>query len=503
MTAANNSSPSDSADASLSASAVAVSPSTASAAASPATADSPTLSDTPSDLDFARSTALVIGAGASGRAAAELLVFLGARVRLYDQNPGATVPEGVEPVLGAADVPAGAFAGVDLMVLSPGVPPERFRAAQQQFAPQARVHGEMSLSLAIASARFGRLPTVLITGTNGKSTVTALTGALLAAGGLKPFVGGNLGVPLAAALLDLLRTGAPAPDALVLECSSFQLETLGHAATDVAMVLNITPDHLDRYPTLDDYAATKARVFTGLHTGGLALLDAGDGWTAFLRARVGAGRLVLVDDPDGARIVGPGPGDSLDLPGGDSFPRAALPIPGRHNSKNALFALLAARHLGVDPAACLRGLEGFHGLPHRMTFVRERAGVRFYDDSKATNVASVLASLDGFDRPFVLIAGGRAKGDDLTPLRELLRRSGRALVAIGESADSFYPLADGVVPARRASTMAEAVEVAAALAGPGDAVVLSPACASYDWFKNYGERGDTFARLVRALPAEK
>lgn len=534
MTAHDDPSRSPSADARLPASAADVSPSTASTAtttdspnsaspstdASPAPASTSTIASSSSrstdpaaisssavsassPTDFARSTALVIGAGASGRAAAELLVFLGARVRLYDQNPGAAVPDGVEPVLGAADVPAGAFAGVDLMVLSPGVPPERFRAAQRQYAPRARVHGEMSLSLAIAAARFGRLPTVLITGTNGKSTVTALTGALLAAGGLEPFVGGNLGVPLAAALLDLLRTGAPAPDALVLECSSFQLETLEGAATDVAMVLNITPDHLDRYPTLDDYAATKARVFTGLHAGGLALLDAGDGWTGFLRARVGAGRLVLVDDPGGARVVGPGPGDSLVLPGGDSFPRRALPIPGRHNSKNALFALLAARHLGVDPAACLRGLEGFHGLPHRMTFVRERAGVRFYDDSKATNVASVLASLDGFDRPFVLIAGGRAKGDDLAPLRELLRRSGRALVAIGESADSFHALADGVVPAHRASTMAEAVEVAAALAGSGDAVVLSPACASYDWFKNYGERGDTFARLVRALPAEK
>ena len=454
-------------------------------------------------LDFARTTALVIGAGASGCAAAELLVFLGARVRLYDQNPGATVPAGIVPVLGEPDLPPAALAGVDLMVLSPGVPPARFHAAQRAFAPGAQIHGEMSLSLAIAAQRFGRLPTVLITGTNGKSTVTALTGALLAAGGLRPFVGGNLGVPLATALLELLRTGAPAPDALVLECSSFQLETLGRAATDVAMVLNITPDHLDRYATLEDYAATKARVFAGLGGDGLALLDAGDGFTPFLRARVGADRLVVVDDPAGARIVGPGPGDSLVLPDGDSFPRRALPIPGRHNSKNALFALLAARRLGVGHGDCLRGLEGFHGLPHRMTFVRERAGVRFYDDSKATNVASVLASLDGFDRPFVLIAGGRAKGDDLTPLRDLLGRSGRALVAIGESADAFHALAEGVVEARRATTMAEAVEVAAALAGPGDAVVLSPACASYDWFKNYGERGDTFARLVRALPAEK
>jgi UDP-N-acetylmuramoylalanine--D-glutamate ligase len=262
----------------------------------------------------------------------------------------------------------------------------------------------------------------------------------------------------------------------------------------------LTPDHLDRYPTLDDYAGAKARVFAGLGATGLALLDAGDPWTARFRAGLLPRVPVLVDHPEGARVDGPGPGDSLVLPGGERYPRAALPIAGRHNSKNALFALLAARHLGVAPDACLRGLQGFHGLPHRMTFVRERAGVRYYDDSKATNVASVLASLDGFDRPVVLLAGGRAKGDDLAPLQALLRQSGRALVAIGESAERFFALADGVVPARRAASMAEAVAAAAALARPGDAVVLSPACASYDWFSNYAERGDTFARLVRALP---
>ncbi|HEY8377514.1 MAG TPA: UDP-N-acetylmuramoyl-L-alanine--D-glutamate ligase, partial [Nannocystis sp.] len=398
------------------------------------------------------------------------------------------------------DLPPAALAGIDLMVLSPGVPPARFRAALRDFAPDARIHGEMSLSLAIAAAAWGRLPTVLITGTNGKSTVTALTGALLQAGGRRPFVGGNLGVPLAAALLEILRDRRPAPDALVLECSSFQLETLERHPTDVAMVLNLTPDHLDRYPTLHDYAHAKARVFAGLVPGGLALLDAGDPWHAHFRASLAPRLPVLVDHPEGARIDGPGPGDSLVLPRDERYPRAALPLAGRHNSKNALFALLAARHLGIAPEDCLRGLSAFAGLPHRMTFVRERAGVRFYDDSKATNVASVLASLDGFDRPVVLIAGGRAKGDDLTPLRDLLRRSGRALVAIGEAADQFYALADGLVPARRASSMEEAVDLAAALARPGDAVVLSPACASYDWFKNYAERGDTFARLVRALP---
>ena len=444
-------------------------------------------------------TALVIGAGASGSAAADLLLTLGARVRIYDQRPGATLPAGAEAFLGPPTVPDAALAGIDLMVLSPGVPPSPFRAAQQRLAPHALVHGEMSLSLAVAAHRWGRLPTVLITGTNGKSTVTALTGALLAAAGRRPFVGGNLGVPLAAAVLAAIADDAPAPDSLVLECSSFQLETLGPHPSDVAMIVNLTPDHLDRYPTLGDYAATKARVLAGLVDDGLALLDAGDPWTPFFRERVRRGRPVLIDANPGAQIRGPGPGHTLELPDGETYPRELLHLAGRHNSKNALFALLAARHLGAPREACLAGLESFRGLPHRMVLVRELAGVTYYDDSKATNVASVLASLDGFDRPVVLIAGGRAKGDDLAPLRALLARGGRGLVAIGESTEQFFAVGDGVVPTLRATSMPAAVAAARGLARPGDAVVLSPACASYDWFKNYGERGDVFAALVRAL----
>ena len=452
-------------------------------------------------------TALVIGAAASGLAAAELLVSLGARVRIYDRNPEVRVPAGVTPFVGAETVPDAALADLGLLVLSPGVPPAPFLAARERLAPQAALHGEMSLSLAVAEHLWGRLPTVLITGTNGKSTVTALTGALLTAAGQRPFVGGNLGVPLAVAL----RT-AERPDSLVLECSSFQLETLSGAAVDVAMVLNLTPDHLDRYPTLEAYAATKARVFADLAPDGLALLDAGDPWTPYFQARVPRGRTLLVDGPPNipghtanipgpghtADILGPGPGHTLVLDGAE-YPRAALRLAGRHNSKNALFALAAATHLGASHAACLAGLAGFEGLPHRMVLVRELAGVTYYDDSKATNVASVLASLGGFDRRFVLIAGGRAKGDDLTPLRDLLGRAGAGLVAIGESTEAFHAVGDGVVPTLRATSMAAAVAAARSLARPGDAVVLSPACASYDWFKNYGHRGDTFAACVRDL----
>ncbi len=449
-------------------------------------------------------TVLIIGAGASGLATVALLLPLAAEVRLYDRRPGLELPPGVVPFLGDDTIPDAAVRGIDLMVLSPGVPPGPFLAARERLAPAAAVHGEMSLSLAVADELWGRLPTVLITGTNGKSTVTALTGALLAAAGRRPFVGGNLGVPLAAAFLAARQDPNAAPDCLVLECSSFQLETFTDDPTqarrvDVAMILNLTPDHLDRYATISDYATTKARALAGLGDDGLALFDAGDPWTHFFRDRVPAGHTVLVDASDGATIKGPGPGDTLVLADGETYPRAALHLAGRHNSKNALFALTAARKLGASREACLAGLERFVGLPHRMVHVRDLAGIAYYDDSKATNVASVLASLDGFERPFVLIAGGRAKGDDLGPVRELLVRQGRALVAIGDSCEQFFALADGVVPAARATSMREAVEHARCLARPGDAVVLSPACASYDWFKNYGERGDVFAACVHAL----
>ncbi|MBA3549845.1 MAG: UDP-N-acetylmuramoyl-L-alanine--D-glutamate ligase [Nannocystis sp.] len=485
-------------------------------------------------------TVLVIGAGASGLAAAALLLPLAAEVRVYDRRPAAELPPGAVPFLGADTIPDAAVLGIDLMVLSPGVPPAPFLAARERLAPAAAVHGEMSLSLAVADELWGHLPTVLITGTNGKSTVTALTGALLTAAGRRPFVGGNLGVPLAAAVLAGHLDPAAAPDCLVLECSSFQLETFPGDPeearhVDVAMILNLTPDHLDRYPSIEDYAATKARALAGIahHSPGVAhhspgspgvahhspgspsvahhspgspsvaLFDAGDPWTPFFARHVHADHVITIDadssSAQSASIRGPGPGDTLVLPDGETFPRAALRLAGRHNSKNALFALTAARHLGASPSACLAGLQSFVGLPHRMVHVRDLDDIAYYDDSKATNVASVLASLGGFERSFVLIAGGRAKGDDLAPLRDLLAAQGRALVAIGESSEQFFALAGGLVPAARASDMAEAVAHARRLARPGDAVVLSPACASYDWFKNYGERGDVFAACVDAL----
>jgi UDP-N-acetylmuramoylalanine--D-glutamate ligase len=354
------------------------------------------------------------------------------------------VPAGVAAFVGEDTIPDRAFADLDLLVLSPGVPPAPFLDAHARLAPGAEVHGEMSLSLAVAEDRWGRLPTVLITGTNGKSTVTALTGALLTAAGQRPFVGGNLGVPLAHAL----RT-AERPDSLVLECSSFQLETLAGAAVDVAMVLNLTPDHLDRYPTLEAYAETKARIFADLAPDGLALLDGGDPWTPFFQARVPRGRpsswiawpLGQVPKARSRRSSGPGPGHTLALPAATTTRAPPSASPAATTARTPCSPSPPPATSAPAHDACLAGLAAFEGLPHRMVLVRELAGVTYYDDSKATNVASVLASLGGFDRRFVLIAGGRAKGDDLAPLRALLARAGAGLVAIGESTDPSSPSA--------------------------------------------------------------
>ena len=449
--------------------------------------------------------ALVVGCGQSGVAAAELLVSGGVEVELYDlRSEVAGLParlEGCVRHFGAAMVDDAVLASLDLLVLSPGVPPQPWLDAHQRMAPRAQLHGELSLALWLIARLGPPMPkTLLITGTNGKSTVTALTGALLEAGGLDPFVGGNLGVPLCQFLLDVVEGRRGRPGALVLECSSYQLETLRIAPeappTAVAMILNITPDHIDRYPSMDAYARTKARAFAGLDAAGLALLSANDPYTPMLAELVpSAATLRLVEGDAAPRLLG----DVLELSDDERFDREQVPLAGRHNLVNSLFALAAARHLGVSHEACVAGLRGFRALPHRMNLIGDRRGVRFYDDSKATNVASVLAGLDGFERPFVLICGGRAKGDDLSMLRGPLAAQGRGVVAIGESAEQFVAMAEGVVPAVRAADMHEALRLAASMAGPGDAVLLSPACASWDMYRSFVHRGQVFAEAFAAL----
>ncbi len=437
--------------------------------------------------------ALVIGLGASGRAAVRLLVSLGVRVHAYDRREAVEdAPEGAVLFLGAEVPGADAFEGVDLIVLSPGVPPGPHRQACEQHAPDAKIHGELSLALEV----LGPLPTVLITGTNGKSTVTSMLGHLMREGGQTPFVGGNLGDPPAELARAVAAGERETPSSLVLECSSYQLETLDPGPTQVAMILNVTPDHLDRYASFEHYARTKTAVFANLETGGLALLDADDGWTTAF-APLAGDALERIGSPF-ANILGDGPGDMLRVDG-ERYDRSSLRLPGRHNAKNALFAIAAARHLGVPVDAVRAGLQSFEGLPHRMVFVRELGGVKYFNDSKATNVASAMASLSGLRERFVLIAGGRAKGDDLGPLGEVLRQQGRGLVTVGEAAAQFEALAQGQLPYRRAQSMDDAVAAAQAFAEPGDLVLLAPACSSFDQYRSYAQRGDRFTEAVLAL----
>jgi len=437
---------------------------------------------------------LVVGLGRSGIAAAALCAARGARVTVTDKRPatelGAALtqlPASVAHELGGHRRET--FLGADLIVLSPGVPEIPELAAAR--AAGVEITGELELASQFVSATI-----VAVTGTNGKSTTTTLVGEMLRATGRPTFVGGNLGEPLAEAV------GTPAAATggyCVVEVSSFQLETVGTFRPRVAVLLNITPDHLDRYDGLDGYAAAKARVFAAQTPDDFAVVNFDD--PLAVRASAAArsrrdGFSIVRSLATGAWLGGP---LMLKLANQapESYPADLAWLLGqRHNQANALAALLAARLAGASPAEARAGLLAFRPLAHRMELVTEADGIAYYDDSKGTNVGAVVAALDGFPRPVVLIAGGRDKGGDYAPLAEALGRVGRAAILIGEAADKMQAAFDGVVPMERAATLEAAVDAARRLARPGDAVVLSPACSSFDMFRDYAHRSEVFRGAV-------
>jgi UDP-N-acetylmuramoylalanine--D-glutamate ligase len=450
-------------------------------------------------LIFPWQRVLVVGLGRSGVAVARLLRALGCEVAVYDRNAQCPVEPSWSPFLGAEHPPEAAFANVDAVILSPGIDPRVCLQLAARLVPHAAIYGEMSLAMALVHAWWPTLPSVMITGTNGKSTVTTLIGELLRAGGMAPFVGGNLGEPLCEMLHDVVAKRRLAPDALVLECSSYQLETMHDFACDVAMVLNLSPDHLERYGSMEAYARTKTRVFSGLRGHGLAMLDAEDPFCESMRSDAPHG-LLCVDGSEPPHRIDVDGEEWLVLGAGEKVRRSQVKLQGRHNAKNVLFAVKSAMHLGVAFADCLPVLANFEGLAHRMRCVGTIGGVDFYDDSKATNIAGVLAGLAGFPRKYVLIAGGMAKaGDDPSPLRQRLAEQGKGLVAMGRDGKLFYELASDIVPVRWANDMQEAVTLAFSLAAPGDAVLLSPACASWDQYRSFAHRGDVFIEQVERL----
>ncbi len=447
---------------------------------------------------------LVVGLGRSGLAAARVCASRGARVTVTDsrdatalQTNVARLPAGVTQEWGGHR--EATFVAADLIVLSPGVPDMPQLDAARRAG--VRITGELELASWFITGTL-----VAITGTNGKSTTTTLCGGVVKASGYPTFMGGNLGEPLCEAV----DTRAAAPGGiLVVETSSFQLETIDRFHPRIAVLLNVTPDHLDRYRDFDAYAAAKAKIFARQTASDFAIVNADDA-IARRCAEGTAARQIMFSTARKLTQGGWLENDALcvRLAGGDveRYPTNNPSLVGRHNHENALAALLAGRLAGATPSEARRSLLEFRALAHRMELVAEARGVEYYDDSKGTNVGAVAATLSGFPRPVVLIAGGRDKGGDYTPLSDAFGRVGRAAVLIGEAAERIAASLRKVVPEDkilRARTLQEAVDKASEIAVRGDAVVLSPACSSFDMFRDYNHRAEVFRAAVRALVGDE
>jgi UDP-N-acetylmuramoylalanine--D-glutamate ligase len=441
----------------------------------------------------------VVGLGRSGLAVVRLLVDQGAQVVVNDARSKEQLGEiaseaevlGATLDLGGHD--AARLSRCALVVVSPGVP--RLPALSEVEQQGIPVVSEIELA-----SWFVDSTVIAVTGTNGKSTVTTLIGEMCKATGRPTFVGGNLGTPLCEAI------GTPAATGngyVVVEVSSFQLERIEKFRAHVGVLLNITDDHLDRYDGLADYAAAKGRLFATQRAGDFALAPSGDQLSLSM-ARVSAGTLVGFGGVEGE--VGRDADTLVDRVSGLRVPIAELGIRGEHNISNAAAAALAARLAGVPPDSIASVLRSFKGLPHRMQHIAAVQHVDYYDDSKATNVGAAVAALTGFARAkikVVLIAGGKDKGGSYAPLREMLEKHGAGLVLIGEASDLIARAFEGTaLPVARANSMEQAVHAAHRLARWGEAVVLAPACASFDMFRSYAHRGDVFRDAVLALKEE-
>ncbi len=451
-------------------------------------------------MDYTGKKIVVLGMGETGLSAARWLHERGARVRIADSR-------GVPPHLDKlrndftyAEVFTGpfnedTFAGCDLAVISPGVPVAT-PAIAEAIAGGLPVIGDIELFA--ATIRGWKSKVIAITGANGKTTVTTLVGQICMDAGLETVVAGNIGLCVLDALSNL---NGRQPDVFVLELSSFQLETVHSLRPDVAVVLNVTEDHMDRYHGMEEYAAAKARIF---HGDGVMVLNRQDQWC---RNMAQAGRTTVWFGLDSAASdVDYGltrRHDELWLARGSQplLPVGDMQLIGLHNAANALAAAALCHAIGIGDESILETLRRFKGLAHRVEFVASVNGVAYYDDSKGTNVGATVAALNGMQQPVVLIAGGDGKGQDFTPLQPAVERICRAVVLIGRDGPRLRgALAGGKVPLLDAADMDAAVAEAARLAHGGDAVLMSPACASLDMFRNYAHRAEVFIAAVKSLP---
>lgn len=442
---------------------------------------------------------VVIGLGRSGQASARLLTFLGAEVWVTDRRSSQELAQEIKTLKGQpiqfslGGHPASVFSEAILAVVSPGVSPASLIGCS------APVTGEVELAFRHLTA-----PLVAITGTNGKSTTTALVGEMLKAWGKRVFVGGNLGTPLCEAALSALSVTGGGKDLfewVVAEVSSFQLETIETFRPRIAVLLNVTPNHQDRYAHFKDYFSAKLRIFSSQTKSDFAVVNLDDpvlrSTPPTLKARVVPTSLRC--RPEGGVWM---EGDRLisGLSGGHVIAhRSEILLRGEHNLENVMAAVAVAQLAGCPIEVIHQVISQFPGLEHRLETVCRRREVLYVNDSKATTVAATACALESFEEPVILIAGGRDKGGDFKSLRPTIGRKAIAVILIGEAREKIRMALEGTTPIYEAMSLSEAVERAAALSSPGHVVLLSPGCASFDMFRDFEDRGRQFKAIVASL----
>ncbi len=448
-------------------------------------------------MEVANKNVLVVGLGKSGIASALFLKSKGAHVTVSDSKPREQFGDELSLLLdrGIAIETGGhgerTFREQDLIVVSPGVPSDA-PLLQQARAMEGNVIGEIELAAQFFPGRM-----IAITGSNGKTTTTALTGAIISGGGFNTVVGGNIGTPA----ISLVNNATPETIA-VLEVSSFQLETIQSYRPYIAVILNITPDHLDRHRTFAAYVAAKARIFENQMDNDFAILNADDPtcvslaekvrsklWWFSRKKEVTQGAFVC----DG-RIIFRNGNDETEI-----MPLSETSLKGSHNVENVLAAASAGMLMGCDPLEIRGAIREFKAVEHRLEYVAAIRGVEFYNDSKATNVDATIKAIESFPSNIHLILGGKDKESDYSVLNDLLRQRVKSVYTIGAAAGKIESQIQGAAEIVHAETLDAAVKLAAEAAQPGDIVLLAPACASFDQFQNYEHRGKTFKEIVKAL----
>ena len=445
-------------------------------------------------MELSGKRVMVVGLGVSGLAVAEFLASRGAKLVMTDRRIDIDRTKLPEGDLRLGNEAASWLSGVDLVVTSPGIPRNSV-LLQGAVKRQIPVIGEIELA-----SRFYDRPVAAVTGTNGKSTVVILLGQILIAAGRVPFVGGNLGTPF-------IRADSHICDVAVVEVSSFQLEWIDKFKPNVGVHLNLTDDHFDRYRDLEEYGRAKARLFENQDRWDYAILNREDPnvWKLAGKVRSRAVGFGLADDSDEQSIwfdkatneIGYNFGPDWEPHGRISL--EGFRLRGRHNVCNAMAAAGAALALGVNHEVIEQVLAEFHGLPHRIEVIHRKGGVTYIDDSKGTNVGAVVEAIDALAPPIILIAGGLDKGGDYAPLRRPLGEKVKLAILNGASREKMGAALHSATKIESVATLKEAVEHAARAARPGDTVLLSPACSSFDQFKDYAERGNVYQELVRAL----